>query len=61
MLLISLNKLTPQGVLTLEIINDIMFNEESRRKEQIMFIKSKALVTEYHGRNIYKKFNTIDK
>ncbi|PNX70981.1 hypothetical protein L195_g057937, partial [Trifolium pratense] len=38
-----------------------MFNEEARRKEQGMSSESEALVTEYRGRSIHKKFNTKDK
>lgn len=36
---------------------DNMFSEESRMKEQRMMSESDALVTEYHGISIHKKFH----
>lgn len=60
-LVVSLSNSAPQGVLTLDIVKDSMFNEESRRKEQGMTTESEAHVTEYRGRSIHKKFNTRDK
>jgi hypothetical protein len=60
-LVVSLSNSAPQGVLTLDIVKDSMFNEEARRKEQGMPPESEALVTEYRGRSIHKKFNTRDK
>ncbi|BBG96644.1 hypothetical protein Prudu_005502 [Prunus dulcis] len=33
-LVVSLSNLAPQGILTLDIVKDSMFNEEARRKEQ---------------------------
>ncbi|KAI5385208.1 hypothetical protein KIW84_071984 [Lathyrus oleraceus] len=60
-LVVSLSNLAPQGVLTLDIVKDSMFNEESRRKEQGMPSESEALVIEYRGRSIHKKFNNRDK
>ncbi len=46
-LVVSLSNSAPQGVLTLDIVKDSMFNEEARRKEQGVVAKSEALVSEY--------------
>ncbi|CAL9013348.1 unnamed protein product, partial [Prunus brigantina] len=51
----------PQGVLTLDIVKDSMFNEEVRRKEQGVVAESEALVSEYHGRTNNRKFHRRDK
>lgn len=60
-LVVSLSNSAPQCVLTLDIVKDSMFNEESRQKEQGMPSESEALVTEYRGRSIHMKFNNRDK
>lgn len=60
-LVVSLSNSEPQGVLTLDIVKYIMFNEEPRQKEQRMSKKSEAIVTEHRGRSVYKKFHTRDK
>ena len=60
-LVVSLSNSAPQGVLTLNIVIDSMFNKESRRKEQGMPIESEALVIEYRGRSNNKKFHTRGK
>lgn len=44
-LVVSLSNSTPQCVLTLDIVKDIMFNKKARRKKQRMSIESKVLVT----------------
>lgn len=44
-LVVSLSNSTPQCVLTLDIVKDIMFNKKARRKKQRMSIESKDLVT----------------
>ncbi|CAL2258124.1 unnamed protein product [Prunus armeniaca] len=57
----SLSNLTPQDVLTLDIVKDRMFNEEVRRKEQDVIVESEALVLEYHGRTSNRKFHMEEK
>ncbi|CAL2227219.1 unnamed protein product [Prunus armeniaca] len=44
-LVVSLSNSASQGVLTLDIVKDNMFNEEARRKEQGVVAESEALVS----------------
>ena len=60
-LIVSLSNSAPQGVLTLDIVKDSMFNEEARRKEQGVVAESEALVSEYRGRTNNRKFHRRDK
>ncbi|XP_016647234.1 PREDICTED: retrovirus-related Pol polyprotein from transposon TNT 1-94 [Prunus mume] len=60
-LVVSLSNSAPQGVLTLDIVKDSMFNEEARRKEQGVVAESEALVSEYRGRTNNRKFHRQDK
>ncbi|CAL8081528.1 unnamed protein product [Prunus armeniaca] len=60
-LVVSLSNSAPQGVLTLDIVKDSMFNEEEMRKEQGVVVESEALVSEYDGRTNNRKFHKIDK
>ncbi|KAI5321626.1 hypothetical protein L3X38_030697 [Prunus dulcis] len=60
-LVVSLSNSAPQGVLTLDIVKDSMFNEEARRKEQGVIAESEALVSEYRGRTNNRKFHRRDK
>ncbi|CAL2254439.1 unnamed protein product [Prunus armeniaca] len=60
-LVVSLSNSAPQGVLTLDIVKDSMFNEEARRKEQSVVAESEALVSEYRGRTNNRKFHRRDK
>ncbi|KAI5327124.1 hypothetical protein L3X38_026520 [Prunus dulcis] len=60
-LVVSLSNSAPQGVLTLDIVKDSMFNEEARRKEQGVVAESEALVSEYRGRPNNRKFHRRDK
>ncbi|BBH04434.1 hypothetical protein Prudu_015575 [Prunus dulcis] len=60
-LVVSLSNSAPQGVLTLDIVKDSMFNEEARRKEQGVVAESEALVSEYRGRTNNRKFHRRDK
>ncbi|KAI5343016.1 hypothetical protein L3X38_010892 [Prunus dulcis] len=60
-LVVSLSNLVPEGVLTLDIVKDSMFNEAARRKEQGVIAESEALVSEYRGRTNNRKFHRRDK
>ncbi|KAI5345007.1 hypothetical protein L3X38_012884 [Prunus dulcis] len=60
-LVVSLSNSAPQGVFTLDIVKDSMFNEEARRKEQGVVTESEALVLEHHGRTNNRKFHRRDK
>ncbi|KAI5342466.1 hypothetical protein L3X38_010341 [Prunus dulcis] len=60
-LVVSLSNLAPQGILTLDIVKDSMFNEEARRKEQGVAAESEALVSKYRGRTNNRKFHRQDK
>ncbi|KAI5345013.1 hypothetical protein L3X38_012890 [Prunus dulcis] len=60
-LVVSLSNSAPQGVFTLDIVKDSMFNEEARRKEQGVVTESEALVSEHHGRTNNRKFHRRDK
>ncbi|KAI5315217.1 hypothetical protein L3X38_044393 [Prunus dulcis] len=60
-LVVSLSNSAPQGVLTLDIVKENMFNEEARRKEQGVVAESEALVLEYRGRTNNRKFHRRDK
>jgi hypothetical protein len=54
-LLVSLSNLVPNGVMTMVMVKDNMFNEEARRKEQGISSHIKALVTEKWGRSKSRK------
>ncbi|BBH02603.1 hypothetical protein Prudu_013229 [Prunus dulcis] len=60
-LVVSLSNSAPQGVLTLNIVKDSMFNEEAMRKEQGVIVESEALISEYRGITSNRKFHTGDK
>ena len=49
----SLNNLAPNGKLTLDMVKDNMFNEESRQK-YICLDQTQALVTENMDKNMNK-------
>ncbi|GKV50247.1 hypothetical protein SLEP1_g56959 [Rubroshorea leprosula] len=51
-LVVTLSNSTRDGEMTLQLVKDSIFSEESRRKEQgIMSFEFEALVTEYRGRS----------
>ena len=63
-LVISLSNSAPNGVVTMSMVKDSLFNEEARRKEQGTFSNSEALITERRGRsqNRYSRsYNNQDK
>ena len=48
-LVVSLSNLALNGVITMGMVKDSMFNEETRRKKQGISFQPKALVTEKAG------------
>lgn len=60
-LMVSLSNSAPQGVLTMIMVKDSMFNKEMRRKEQGILTGSEAIVTEKRGRGKDKKSHDHDK
>ena len=48
--MVSPSNLAPNGVITMNMIKDSMFNEEARRKEQCISFHSKALLIERQGK-----------
>ena len=57
----SISNSAPNGIVTLEMVKDSMFNEEARRKEHGTFTQSEALVTEKRGRSQSRRPNNRDK
>jgi len=49
-LVVSLSNLAHNGVMTMGMVKDNMFNEEARRKEQGIYSHTETLVTEKRGR-----------
>lgn len=60
-LMVSLKNSPPQGVSTLDIVKDNMFNEKTRRKNQETLIKDETLVVKYHERSNTRNFHNRDK
>ena len=54
-LVVSLSNSTPNGVITVNMVENSMFNEEVRRKELCISYNTETLVTERRGRSKSKK------
>jgi hypothetical protein len=54
-LVVSLSNSAPNGVMTMGMVKDSMFNEEARRKEHGISSHTEALVTEKRGRSKSRK------
>ena len=54
-LVVSSSNSTPNGVITINMIKENMFNEEARRKELGISSNTKAIITEMWGRSKSKK------
>ena len=50
-LVVALTNSAPLGVLSMSMVKESLFNEETRRKEQGITSQSEALVTERRGRS----------
>lgn len=50
-LVVALNNSAPKGALSMSMVKESLFNEETRRKEQGITSQSEALVTERRGRS----------
>ena len=48
-LVVSLSNSSPNGVITVNMVKDNMFNEEARRKDLDIFSNTETLVTERWG------------
>jgi hypothetical protein len=57
---VSHSNSAPNGVITMGMIKDNMFNEEARRKEQCIHFHSEALVIERQGRSKSRKSHKYD-
>ena len=54
-LVVSLSNSAPNGVITINMVKDNMFNEEARRKELSISSNIEALIIERRGRSKSKK------
>ena len=59
-LVVSLSDSAPNSVITMGMVKDNMFNEESRRKEQDISFHLDALITERRGRSKNRKPRRYD-
>jgi hypothetical protein len=59
-LVVSLSNSAPNGVITMGMVKDSMFNEEARRKDQGISSHSEALVIERRGRSKSRKPHMYD-
>ena len=57
MLVVTISNSALNGVLTMDMVKDNMFNKEARRKEQGTSIRLEALVTQSRARSKNKNFN----